>query len=258
MLRFILTITLLKILLSFATVVAEEAHIAVASNFTYAIKAITKRFQEQSGDKIILVLGSTGKLYAQIINAAPFDAFFAADIRRPALLERQGLALPNSRFTYAQGKIVVYGPQAKYVDATLIKKRRYRYLAIANPKLAPYGEAAKQVLENLAIWDTIWFQLVRGENISQTYQFVISGNAELGFVALSQIKQPGLKISGSYWEVPTDLYRPIEQQAVLLSHNQVAKAFLEFVQSDEVKEIIRNFGYQVQESRNHHTMLFRE
>jgi len=226
-------------------VAADESRIAVASNFNHAIKAIAERFQKQSGDKIVLVFGATGKFYAQIMNGAPFDAFFAADMRRPALLEQKGVALPGSRFTYAQGKIVLFGPRAGYATVTELKKQAYRYLAIANPKLAPYGEAAKQVLEKLDLWDALRHKLVRGENIGQTYQFVISGNAELGFVALSQIKRPGIAISGSYWEVPADLYQPIKQQAVLLSHNLVAKAFMEFVQSDEAKAIIQGFGYEV-------------
>ncbi len=245
MIRFMLTLVLLSVFIGSQPVIAGEARIAVASNFTNAIKAIAERFQEQNGDKIVLIFGATGKFYAQIMNGAPFDAFFSADTRRPALLEQKGVALPGSRFTYAQGKIVLFSPQAGYVDANgaVLKKRAYRYLAIANPKLAPYGEAAKQVLEKLGLWETLRFQMVRGENIGQTYQFVISGNAELGFVALSQIKRPGLVISGSYWVVPANLYQPIKQQAVLISDNQVAKAFLEFVRSDEAKVIIQSFGY---------------
>ena len=244
MIRFMFKIILLSILIN-SPAIAGEARIAVASNFTNAIKAIAKRFEEQSGDKIFLVFGATGRFYAQIMNGAPFDAFFSADARRPALLEQQGVALSGSRFTYAQGKIVLFSPKADYVDAnaTVLKKKQYHYLAIANPKLAPYGAAAKQVLEKLGLWNSLRFQMVRGENIGQTYQFVISGNAELGFVALSQIKQPGLTISGSYWIVPAKLYQPIKQEAVLISHNPVAKAFMEFVRSDEAKTIIKGFGY---------------
>jgi molybdate transport system substrate-binding protein len=226
---------------------AGKARIAVASNFIPAIETLAERFEEQNRDKIILVFASTGKLYAQIMHGAPFDAFFAGDIRRAALLEKNGIALPGSRFTYAEGQLVLFSLQPGYVDAAgaVLKQRRYRYLAIANPKLAPYGEAAKQVLEKSGLWNTVRFQLVRGENIGQTFQFVNSGNAELGFVALSQIKQPG--ISGSYWIVPNALYDPIYQQAVLLSHNPVAKAFMAFVQSDEAQAIIESFGYTVPE-----------
>jgi len=241
-------LVLLSIFLSSSLVIAGEARIAVASNFTHAIKAVAKRFEEQRSDKLILIFGGTGKFYAQIINGAPFDAFFAADIRRPALLEQQSIALPGSRFTYAQGQIVLFSPKTNYVDATgaILKKQTYHYLAIANPRLAPYGKAAQQVLIKLGLWEALQSQLVRGENIGQTYQFVMSGNAELGFVALSQIKQPGIVIiKGSYWEVPADLYQPIKQQAVLLSHNSVAKAFMEFVQSNEAKTIIQDFGYKI-------------
>jgi len=247
MIKFILTILLLSAFIGSPQVIAGEARIVVASNFTHAIKAIAERFQKQSGDKVVLVFGATGKFYAQIMNGAPFDAFFSADTRRPALLEEKGVALPGSRFTYAQGKIVLFSPKAGYVDASgaVLKERAYHYLAIANPKLAPYGAAAKEVLEKLGLWKTLQFQLVRGENIGQTYQFVISGNAELGFVALSQIKRQDIAISGSYWEVPTELYQPIKQQAVLISHNRIAKAFMEFVQSDEAKAIIQDFGYDI-------------
>jgi molybdate transport system substrate-binding protein len=245
MIRFILILILLSIFIDSRLVIAEQARIAVASNFTNAIKAIAKRFEEQTGNKIILVFGATGRFYAQIMNGAPFDAFFSADTRRPALLEQKGVALTGSRFTYAQGKIVLYSPKVGYVDTNgeVLKKRQYHYLAIANPKLAPYGAAAKQVLEKLGLWNTLRFQMVRGENIGQAYQFVISGNAELGFVALSQIKQHGLAIRGSYWRVPANLYQPIKQQAVLISHNQVAKEFMEFVRSKEAKTIIKDFGY---------------
>ncbi|EDN66795.1 molybdenum ABC transporter, periplasmic molybdate-binding protein [Beggiatoa sp. PS] len=248
MIRLMLTFVWLSFFVNSPLVVAGEARIAVASNFTHAIEAVALRFQEQYSDKLILIFGGTGKFYAQIINGAPFDAFFAADIRRPALLEQQGIALQGSRFTYAQGKIVLFSPKMGYVDATgaVLKKPTYHYLAIANPKLAPYGEAAKQVLEQLNLWETMQFQLVRGENIGQAYQFVMSGNAELGFVALSQIKRPGIAtINGSYWKVPANLYQPIKQQAVLLSHNPVAKAFMTFVQSDEAKAIIQDFGYEI-------------
>ena len=236
---------LILFILSSPPLIAGEARIAVASNFTNAIKAIAQQFQKKSGDKIILIFGATGRFYAQIMNGAPFDAYFSADTRRPALLEQQGIALAGSRFTYAEGKIVLYSPKFTYVDASVLKKRAYHYLAIANPKLAPYGAAAKQVLESFGLWNSMRYQLVRGENIGQAYQFVVSGNAELGFVALSQITSPGLVLSGSYWEVPSSLYRPIKQQAVLLSHNPVAKAFITFVQSDEAKAIIQDFGYDI-------------
>lgn len=226
---------------------AGEIHVAVASNFTNAIKGITKRFEAKTGNKVTLIFGSTGKHYAQIKNGAPFDAFFAADIHRPELLENEGLALSGSRFTYAVGKVVLWSPKAGYVgpQGKVLVQKDFRHLAIANPKLAPYGKAAREVLQACGTWNELSGRLVYGENISQTYQFVKSGNAELGFVAYSQIKRPGQPIEGSLWEVPQTLYTPIEQQAVLLEESEVARAFMIFVRSEEVREIIRGYGYGV-------------
>jgi molybdate transport system substrate-binding protein len=225
--------------------IADEIHLAVASNFTKTIKALAGRFEANSGHKVTLSFGSTGKHYAQIKNGAPFDAFFAADIKRPLLLEKEGAALPGSRFTYAIGKIVLWSPEKSIVDAEgkVLEQGTFRHLAIASPKLAPYGKAARQVLQDRGIWEALQHRMVRGENIGQTFQFVKSGNAELGFVALSQVKQPGHPIEGSLWEVPQSLYSPIEQQAVLLSDSDAARAFIAFVKNDESLEIIREFGY---------------
>ena len=224
---------------------AEKIRVAVASNFTDAIKHIATRFETNTGHKVTLSFGSTGKHYAQIKNGAPFDVFFAADSRRPALLEKEGSALPASRFTYALGKIVLWSPQSDYVDADgkVLQTRSFRYLAMANPKLAPYGMAAKQVLQALGVWDALKGNIVRGENIGQTFQFVKSGNAELGFVAYSQLQRPGQAIEGSWWSVPQALYAPIAQQAVLLKDKHAAREFMSFVKSAESQAIIRGFGY---------------
>lgn len=224
---------------------ADEIRVAVASNFTDAIKSIAERFEANTGQKVRLIFGSTGKHYAQIKNGAPFDVFFAADIKRPKLLEEEGVALPESRFTYAFGKVILWSPKAGYVDSegNVLEQRKFRYLALANPKLAPYGKAAQEALQARGVWDALKGNTVRGENIGQTFQFVKSGNAELGFVAYSQVKRPGHPIGGSWWEVPQALYTPIEQQAVLLKENDAARAFLSFVKSDESLEIIRGFGY---------------
>jgi len=172
MIRLMRNLVLLSVFFGSSAILAGEARIAVASNFTNAIKAIAQRFEEQSGDKILLVFGATGRFYTQIMNGAPFDAFFSADTRRPALLEQKGVALSGSRFTYAQGKIVLFSPKAGYVDANgaVLKKRQFHYLAIANPKLAPYGAAAKQVLEKLGLWNSLRFQMVHGENIIPVVQ----------------------------------------------------------------------------------------
>ncbi len=225
--------------------IADEIHIAVASNFTHTIKVLGRRFEENSGHKVTFSFGSTGKHYAQIKHGAPFHALFAADVKRPQLLDKEGIALPGSRFTYAIGKIVLWSPKNGVVDAQgkVLQQGTFRHLAIASPKLAPYGRAARQVLLELGIWDTLQGRMVRGENIGQTFQFVKSGNAELGFIALSQIKHPARVIEGSLWEVPQSLYSPIEQQVVLLRESDAARAFLTFVKSDESLEIMRGFGY---------------
>ncbi|GJQ58607.1 MAG: molybdate ABC transporter substrate-binding protein [Candidatus Scalindua sp. AMX11] len=228
-------------------VVADEIQVAVASNFTTVIQDMAKRFTERTGHKVTLIFGSTGKHYAQIINGAPFDAFFAADVRRPELLAKEGVALSGSRFTYAVGKVVLWSPRMAYVDSAgkILEQREFRYLAIANPKLAPYGRAAQEILEAKKIWVDLQRSIVRGENIGQTFQFVKSGNAELGFVAYSQIKRPGNPIEGSFWEIPQSLYTPIEQQAVLLKENNIARSFLAFVKSEESRNLIREYGYSV-------------
>lgn len=225
--------------------IADEIHVAVASNFTKTIKTLAARFEASSGHRVTLSYGSTGKHYAQIKNGAPFDAFFAADVKRPQLLDEEGVALPGSRFTYAIGKIVLWSPKRGTVDAQgeVLIEGEIRHLAIASPKLAPYGRAARQVLQDRGLWEALQNRMVRGENIGQTFQFVKSGNAELGFVALSQIIQPGHGIEGSLWIVPQSLYSPIEQQAVLLRESDAARAFLAFVKNDESLEIIRRFGY---------------
>ncbi|HEX22337.1 MAG TPA: molybdate ABC transporter substrate-binding protein [Chromatiales bacterium] len=186
-------------------------------------------------------------MYAQIHHGAPFDALFAADEHRPALLEEAGRVRPGSRFTYAIGRLVLWSPDAGRVDAAgrVLSEGRFRHLAIANPKLAPYGRAAQQVLEARGLWQMLRPRLVRGENVGQAWQFVHSGNAELGFVALSQVRQQGQAAAGSHWVVPQVLYAPIVQQAVLLTDNPLAADFLRFVQGDEGRAMIASFGYQL-------------
>ncbi|MEN8214171.1 MAG: molybdate ABC transporter substrate-binding protein [Pseudomonadota bacterium] len=225
--------------------IADEIQVAVASNFSDTMKRIAERFEASSGHKVSLSFGSTGKHYAQIRNGAPFDAFFAADARRPELLEKEGVVQPGSRFTYAIGKLVLWSPDAGLVDTEgkVLELGEFRHLAIANPKLAPYGKAAQQFLESRGIWNSLQSRIVRGENAGQTYQFVTSGNAELGLVALSQVKRPGRAIAGSVWEVPRRLYHPIAQQAVLLSGSAAASDLLAFVKDDEALAIIRGYGY---------------
>lgn len=243
MLFILLAFTL--IMLFPGSLTAGEIRVAVASNFTNVIKTIAERFEANTGHKVTLMIGSTGKHYAQIKNGAPFDVFFAADIHRPQLLEEAGIAIPGSRFTYAVGKVVLWSPMAGYVDTEgkILKYGEFHRLAIANPKLAPYGAAAQEILHGLGVWDRLRGRIVQGENISQTLQFIRSGSAELGFVAYSQVKRAGHSIEGSWWEVPQSLYTPIRQQAVLLKEDKAARAFLDFVRSDVAREIIHGYGY---------------
>jgi molybdate transport system substrate-binding protein len=240
-----LLLTALAITLTSGSVFAEHARVAVASNFTAAMKQIVSGFERQSGHEIDLIFGSTGKIYAQIRNGAPFDAFFAADVKRPQLLEQQGLAVHGSRFSYALGKLVLWSPRPDLIDdeGQVLESARFRHLALANPKLAPYGLAARQVLEAKNLWHKLSARIVQGENIGQTYQFVSSGNAELGFVALSQISTPGETTMGSSWNIPEELYQPIEQQAVQLTQNPAASALLDFIKTSPAAAVIRSYGY---------------
>ena len=235
----------MALVLCAGTVSADDIRIVVASNFSDTARELVARFESGSGHQVTLITGSTGKLYAQIIHGAPFDAFLAADSERPKRLEQEGVALPGSRFTYAVGRLVLWSPKAGFVDPAgkVLSSDRFRYLAIANPKLAPYGRAAEQVLRKLGLWIALRGRMVRGENIGQAFGFVKSGNAELGLIAYSQVMSPIRPTDGSLWEVPTSLYAPIEQQAVLLQDKEAARAFLDFVKGGEARVIIRGYGY---------------
>jgi molybdate transport system substrate-binding protein len=188
---------------------------------------------------------SSGKHYAQIRQGAPFDVFFSANSDYPQQLEEHKLTAPNSRFTYALGKLVLWSADAQLLDneASALHQRRFRYLAMANPKVAPYGQAAKQVLDAYQLWEPLQQKIIRGENIGHTFQFVYSGNAQLGFIARSQLMQLNGDNQGSFWPVPQSLYKPIEQQAVLLNDKEGAKAFIAFVKTPPMLEIIQRFGY---------------
>jgi len=221
--------------------------VAVASNFTAAARTLADEFQRHSGHKVVLVSGSTGKQYAQIVHGAPFDVFLAADSRRPQRLEREKRTAPGSRFTYAFGRLVLWSPDPALVDeqGLVLVSGQFDHLAIANPRLAPYGRAARQVLQALHLWDGQQSRLVQGENIGQAHQFVRSGNAELGLLAYSQVLQDDGRPQGSLWFVPDNLYEPIEQQAVLLRDGPVARAFLNYLKGREARSLIRQFGYGV-------------
>ncbi len=232
-------------LLASSSLQADEIRIAVASNFASTMTGLINHYQTVSPHRVVMSTGSTGKHYAQIKHGAPFDIFFAADAARPLLLEQEGIAQPGSRFTYAIGKLVLWSPHADFVDqeGRVLSTDRYRFLAIANPRLAPYGYAAQQVLQRLQLWDTVMPSLVRGENINQAFQYVQSGNAQLGFVAYAQIRQPGKPLTGSYWLVPRDFYTDIEQQAVLLKDSQAARDFVGFMKGAAALNMIRDYGY---------------
>lgn len=226
---------------------AADLHVAVASNFSRPMQALARRFQEHSGHRVLLSFASTGKHYAQIRNGAGFDLLLAADVERPGLLEQQGLIVPGSRFTYAIGRLILWSPQPERVDAEgrILEQGEYKHLAIANPRLAPYGRAAQQILQSRGLWRSLQKKLVRGENVGQAYQFIKSGQVALGFVSLAQVQQPGQSIKGSFWLVPSDQHDPIEQQLVLLSDEAPARELLRFLRSEQAREIIRNYGYEM-------------
>jgi molybdate transport system substrate-binding protein len=230
---------------SASTAWAEEARIAVAANFTAAAKEIATAFGAQTGHEAELIFASTGKLYTQIANGAPFDVFLAADTARPEKAEAEGLAVPGTRFTYAVGQIVLFSADPTLVDSNgeVLKTGDFAKLANANPKTAPYGAAGVEAMTALGIYELLAPRIVTGDNVSQTLQFITTQNAALGFVALSQVIDDE---SGSKWMVPADLYTPIRQDAVLLNpgaNNEAATEFLAFLKSEAARDIIAGYGY---------------
>jgi molybdate transport system substrate-binding protein len=229
---------------------AGEVRVAVASNFSAPIQRIVALFQQESGHTVQVSLGSSGKFYSQIKEGAPFDVFLSADEMSPKLLEQEGLAVANTRFVYALGKLVLWSAKPGFVDdkALVLSKGGYNKIAYADPKLAPYGLAAKETLQTMNLWDKVQSKLVAGENITQTYQFAATGNAELAFIALSQITKDGKETEGSWWIVPANMYSPIRQSAVQLSaarDKAAAQAFMEFLKSEKAVAIIRGSGYEL-------------
>lgn len=224
---------------------AEEVRIAVAANFTEAAKEIATLFERKSGHRPLFSFGSTGQLYAQIAQGAPFDVFLAADQARPEKATAEGLAVPGSRFTYARGRLVLYSREAGRVEGQRsLLGGGFDKLAIANPETAPYGAAAIEAMKALGSYDKLAPKLVRGNNIAQTFQFVATGNAELGFVALSQL---AVDRGGSRWLVPAGLHAPIAQDAVLLERgkdNEAARAFLAYLKSEPARAVLARHGYE--------------
>jgi molybdate transport system substrate-binding protein len=225
--------------------------VAVASNFATTARELADHFTRQSEVPVRLSYGSTGKLYAQIVNGAPFDVFLAADVERPRLLEESGHSVAGMRFTYATGSLVVWSADAGLSGRDcrdVLLNGDFRHLALANPITAPYGKAARDVLTHLQLWDTAYRRIVFGENIAQALQFTATGNATLGFIAKSQTLRPALPAATCSWQVPESMHDPIEQQLVLLSRaadNTGAKQFLEFIRSPAAHEIIIAQGYGV-------------
>ncbi|MBU0656127.1 MAG: molybdate ABC transporter substrate-binding protein [Gammaproteobacteria bacterium] len=232
------------------TAVADDVHVAVASNFSKPLQEIGTKFKAATGHDIKVSAGATGKLYAQIENGAPFEVFISADSKTPKKLVEAKQAEADSQFTYAFGTLVVWSNKDGYVDdkGEVLKTGEFQHLAIANPKTAPYGTAGMEVLEKLGLKDAVTPKLVQGENITQTYDFVSTGNAELGFVALSQVSKDGKLKSGSAWQVPEEMYTPMAQDAVLLSKgkdNAAAKALLDYLKGEDAQAIISSYGYEI-------------
>lgn len=227
---------------------AAEVQVAVAANFTAPMQVIAADFEKATGHTVRLAFGATGKFYAQINNGAPFDVLLAADDKTPAKLAAEGAAVPASRFTYAFGRLVLWSAQAGVVDAQgeVLRRGAFKHLALAAPNLAPYGAAAVETLDKLGLRAALEPTFVQGENIAQTYQFIATGNAELGFVALSQVTADNKLKSGSAWIVPDDLHNPIRQDAVLLARgkdNPAAVALLDYLKRRAAKDVIASFGY---------------
>lgn len=229
---------------------AAEVQVAVAANFAAPMQKIAAEFEKDTGHQTRLAFGATGKFYAQVRNGAPFEVLLAADDETPARLEKEGQGVPGSRLTYAIGRLVLWSAQAGYVDAKgeILKTGNFKHLAIANPKTAPYGAAALSAMKKLNLAEALQPKLVQGENIAQAHQFVSTGNAQLGFVALSQVYQDGKIASGSAWIVPATYHEPIRQDALVLAKgaaNLAAKALLDYLKSDKAKGIIRAYGYEL-------------
>lgn len=232
-----------------STATADEVSVAVAANFTAPIQKLAIDFEKETGHKIAASFGATGMFYAQIKNGAPFEVLLSADDETPAKLVKENAAVSGSQFTYAIGKLVLWSTNPATVDANgdVLKKGNFAHLSLANPKLAPYGAAAVETMKALNVYDALQGKIVQGENISQAYQFVATTNAELGFVALSQVLKGG-KIEGSAWIVPGEFYQPIRQDAVILNNGKgkvAADALIKFLKGEKAKETIRSFGYSL-------------
>ena len=230
---------------------AAQASVAVAANFMAPMKRIAQDFERDTGHKLTLAFGATGQFYAQIRHGAPFAVLLSADDETPLKLEKEGLGVPGSRWTYAIGKLVLWSKKPGFVDAQgeVLRQGGFEKIALANPKLSPYGAAALQVLDHMGLRERTAAKMVEGSNITQTFQFASSENAQLGFIALSQVIENGKLKQGSAWLVPSSMHAPLQQDAVLLNpgkDNAAAVALLKYLQGDQAKAVIRAFGYELQ------------
>jgi molybdate transport system substrate-binding protein len=244
-------IALAAALLLAASTHAAEVKVAVAANFAQPMKEIAAEFEKETGHKVALSQGATGKFYAQISNGAPFEILLSADDETPTKLVREGKAVAGTQFTYAIGRLVLWSPDASLVDqgGGVLKTDKFKFLSIANARVAPYGRAAVQTMQKLGVLTALEPRVVQGESITQTHQFVSSGNAQLGFVALSQVWEGGKLKSGSAWIVPEEMHEPLRQDVVLLNpgkDSKAAAALIAYLKSDKATKIIERYGYKLQ------------
>ncbi len=241
---------ILFIMCAVSPVNAEEIAVAAASDLNFAIKEVIGVFEQQTGHRVKLSLGSSGNFYAQLQQGAPFDLYFSADIGYPKKLEEAGLTVPGSLYRYAVGRVVLWAPKSSPVDVsqglTVLKEARVKKIAIANPKHAPYGRAAVAAMEHAQVYAEVKDRLVLGENISQAAQFIESGACDVGIIALSLALAPAMRSAGSYWEIPAEAHPPLEQGAAILKqskHQELATSFLAFLQGPQGQEIMIRYGF---------------
>ena len=245
-----LTTAFITSMLLAVSVQAAEVKVAVASNFAQPMKDIATEFEKDTGHKLSVTQGATGKFYAQITNGAPFEVFLSADDETPAKLVKEGKAVSGTQFTYAVGRLVLWSPDEKLVDqgGAILKTDRFKFIAIANAKVAPYGRAAVQTMQKLGVLSAIEPRVVQGESIAQTHQFVTTGNAQLGFVALSQVWENNRIKSGSGWIIPEEMHDQLRQDIVLLNpgkDSSAATTLVNYLKSDKAKKIIDRYGYKL-------------
>jgi molybdate transport system substrate-binding protein len=236
-------------LLNAVSVRADEALVAAAANFAGAVEAIGAEFTKETGHTLRITTGSTGKLYAQISEGAPFTILLSADAKTPAKLEQEGKAVAGTGFTYAVGRLTLWSPDAGKIGSdpkAALTAASTRHIAIANPDLAPYGVAAREALAAMGLWETIQPKIVMGENVGQAFSLVDTGAADMGFVATSALQMPGMATKGSRYDVPQEMFKPIRQDAILLKTgegNAAAKAFMDYLRGEKAKAIAQSFGY---------------